>query len=193
MMTRRLRGCLSTSATIDNPPMYPVLLDNLFPRTGAGAAMTFRQDVTLPNTECPSCTLQVIQFMLGHGPPNYIYYHCADVSIVADPMPDAGVTIADAQPGDVGSSVPDAMTPDATAMTVADATTPDASAVEADAGPGRDAAEMVQDAAAIAAPDAGNRATRSSVGGGCSTGAPELPAVLLLSLGICALWARRRR
>jgi uncharacterized protein (TIGR03382 family) len=39
------------------------------------------QDVTLPNKPCEKCTLQVIQVMKDHGPPNCIYYHCADIKI----------------------------------------------------------------------------------------------------------------
>jgi hypothetical protein len=73
---------ISVSAAIQNPPMAPVLFDNLFPRTGPGAAGTmFKQDVVLPNITCAKCTLQVIQFMAGHGPPNYIYHHCADIQL----------------------------------------------------------------------------------------------------------------
>lgn len=74
----------SVSATIEDPPVAPVLLDNLFPRTGNGTQGTrFRQDVTLPNLTCDKCTLQLIQFMAGHGPPNYIYHHCADIQLKA--------------------------------------------------------------------------------------------------------------
>lgn len=40
------------------------------------------QDVTLPNKPCDKCTLQVIQIMKAHGPPNCIYYHCADIQIL---------------------------------------------------------------------------------------------------------------
>jgi hypothetical protein len=72
----------SVSSTIEDPPVAPVLLDNLFPRTGSGTEGTrFRQEVMLPNLTCEKCTLQLIQFMAGHGPPNYIYHHCADLQL----------------------------------------------------------------------------------------------------------------
>lgn len=83
---------VSVSATIQSPPVAPVLLDGLYVRTdpnGTGGT-TFEQQVTLPNVTCAHCTLQLIQFMAGHGPPNYIYYHCADIELAAGPV-DGGV------------------------------------------------------------------------------------------------------
>jgi chitin binding protein len=73
----------SMSATIMDPPVPPVLLDGLFPRASVAAAGTmFEQEVTLPNTPCEKCTLQVTQFMAQHLP-GYFYYHCADLRILA--------------------------------------------------------------------------------------------------------------
>lgn len=74
----------SVSAAIADPPTAPVLLDGLFPRTATSGSSgrTFEQQVTLPNVECPSCTLQVIQFMSHHATP-YVYHHCANVAITA--------------------------------------------------------------------------------------------------------------
>lgn len=74
----------SVSAAIADPPTAPVLLDGLFPRTATSGSSgrTFEQQVTLPNAECPSCTLQVIQFMSHHATP-YVYHHCANVTITA--------------------------------------------------------------------------------------------------------------
>src|SRR5262249_45618276 len=83
----------ATNADISDPPQPPVLLDNLFPRTDpfGNPGTVFEQKVTLPNMLCDKCTLQVIQFMLGHGPPNYIYHHCADIQLTNDAPADAGV------------------------------------------------------------------------------------------------------
>jgi hypothetical protein len=53
-----------------------------------------KQDITIPDMPCDKCTLQVLQVMKDHGPPNCIYYHCADLKIVA-----AG---SDAAPGSAG-------------------------------------------------------------------------------------------
>jgi hypothetical protein len=74
----------SISAEIMNPVAYPVLVDNLFPRTDVTApqAEPFTTEVTLPDEPCEGCTLQVVQFMAQH-PPGFFYHHCADVNVVA--------------------------------------------------------------------------------------------------------------
>jgi BIM1-like copper acquisition factor len=74
---------MSVSATVMDPPVAPVLRDNVAPRTSVSAAGTmFNEPVTLPDTPCEKCTLQVIQFMAEHAP-GYFYYHCADIRILA--------------------------------------------------------------------------------------------------------------
>jgi hypothetical protein len=82
----------SVSASIEDPPVAPVLLDNLYPRTpiNGSAGTVFQQEVTLPNITCARCTLQVLQFMAGHGPPNYIYHHCADIQLTPDAVTPPG-------------------------------------------------------------------------------------------------------
>jgi hypothetical protein len=74
----------SISASIMDPPVLPVLLDGLFARDGAVNAhdVPFQVDVTLPETTCDKCTLQVIQFMANHEP-GFFYHHCADIRLVA--------------------------------------------------------------------------------------------------------------
>ncbi len=72
----------SSSAEYQNPPVFPVLADNLFPHTLGGGAFT--GTIMLPNVNCERCTLQVIEFMAQHGP-DYFYRHCADLKITADP------------------------------------------------------------------------------------------------------------
>jgi hypothetical protein len=72
----------SASAAIQDPPVFPVIADGVFPHTsGGGEMMTMIQ---LPNVNCDKCTLQVIEFMAQHGP-DYFYRHCADLKITADP------------------------------------------------------------------------------------------------------------
>src|SRR5262249_52926683 len=68
------------SVAIENPPIFPVLADNVLSHTQAfGAPKTFA--VTLPaNITCSKCTLQVLEFMSSHGAPCF-YHHCADISI----------------------------------------------------------------------------------------------------------------
>jgi MYXO-CTERM domain-containing protein len=71
----------SASAVYQDPPVFPVLADNLWPHTSAMAM--FSAEITLPNVNCDKCTLQVIEFMAQHGP-DYFYRHCADLKITAD-------------------------------------------------------------------------------------------------------------
>jgi MYXO-CTERM domain-containing protein len=79
----------SQTATIQNPPMFPVLADGVFPHTGLlpDGLKECKEDVCttqvmIPNMDCHTCTLQVIEFMAKHGAP-YFYHHCADVDVTA--------------------------------------------------------------------------------------------------------------
>lgn len=86
-------ACNYPPGAADLPPAYPVLADNIFPRTAAfGTPQTFEQEITIPDLRCERCTLQVIQFMTSHAQP-CIYYHCADIAIVGgnDDPPSAGI------------------------------------------------------------------------------------------------------
>lgn len=77
-----------------------VLADGLFSHCIAGdpcdagpvtaSPKDYTYTVTMPNTPCTNCTLQVLQFMSYHGPdPSFFYHHCAAITIL---------------PGDGGSS-----------------------------------------------------------------------------------------
>jgi hypothetical protein len=83
------RGPQSVSATIMNPVKAPILVDGLWPHTERPATnATYETDVQLPNISCPKCTLQITEFMAEHGynnPGGYIYHHCAEFEIKADP------------------------------------------------------------------------------------------------------------
>ena len=83
------RGPWSVSAKIDPKPKPPVLADGLFAHTTRPAQGTFHEtDIKLPNINCDSCTLQVIQWMAehGHNPDgDYSYHHCAALKITANP------------------------------------------------------------------------------------------------------------
>jgi hypothetical protein len=83
----------SDHADFQNPAVFPVLADNLFPHTGTGMMM-FAASIMLPNVTCDRCTLQVIEFMRPHGfntsvnpgpGGGYFYHHCAELKITADP------------------------------------------------------------------------------------------------------------
>ena len=54
-----------TAAEVAISTVYPVLADNLFPHTAASVAANkaYTYTVTIPNTPCAKCTLQLLQFM----------------------------------------------------------------------------------------------------------------------------------
>jgi hypothetical protein len=95
-------GGLSDTAAIENPPVFPVLADDVFDHTTGIAPISWTTSLVLPNITCAKCTLQVIEFMAEHTPNvggGYFYHHCADLQITADPslpLADAGVPTADA-------------------------------------------------------------------------------------------------
>jgi len=97
------------SVPIENPPVFPVLMDGVFEHTTAFTAPQSVQ-VTLPsNLTCTKCTLQVIEFMSDHPlniPGGCFYHHCADISIQAGADPDgsAGAGNDDAGAGGGSSS-----------------------------------------------------------------------------------------
>jgi MYXO-CTERM domain-containing protein len=64
---------------------YPILADGLFEHTAASvsAGKAYTYTVTIPNTPCAKCTLQLLQFMANHPlDPSYFYHHCADLTIL---------------------------------------------------------------------------------------------------------------
>ena len=74
-----------TAAEVEISTAYPVLADNLFPHTAASvsANKAYTYTVTIPNTPCTKCTLQLLQFMANHPlDPSYFYHQCADVMIL---------------------------------------------------------------------------------------------------------------
>ncbi len=79
---------MSMSAEI-SPAKPPILADGLFKHTDRQQTpIPWETDVKLPNINCDSCTLQVIQFMEEH-PLNkdgdFSYHHCATLKITANP------------------------------------------------------------------------------------------------------------
>lgn len=77
---------MSMSAEIMNPVAPPVLADGLFQHSSR-VDDPFETDITLPNINCQSCTLQVLEFMEQHGKGagDFSYHHCAVLKITADP------------------------------------------------------------------------------------------------------------
>ena len=86
-MTNDKGAVMSVSGEVMNPVAPPVLADGLF-QHNAKTTDPFETDVTIPNINCKSCTLQVIQFMEAHpvnNPGQFTYHHCAVLHITADP------------------------------------------------------------------------------------------------------------
>jgi hypothetical protein len=86
-MTNDKGAVMSVSGEIMNPAAPPVIADGLFVHN-AKTDQPFETDVTVPNINCKSCTLQVIQFMEQHpvnNPGQFTYHHCATLRITADP------------------------------------------------------------------------------------------------------------
>jgi uncharacterized protein (TIGR03382 family) len=86
---------------IQENPTLPVLLDGIADNPGTGP---YSAEVTLPDIECESCTLQLIQVMTDKAPfepnTNDIYYRCADLTLRRGAgNGDAGPTPVDAGPG----------------------------------------------------------------------------------------------
>jgi hypothetical protein len=72
------------STVIEMNPTPPILADGLLkhsmPLNGQQSVM-----VTLPNTTCTNCVLQIIEYMSNHGAPCF-YHHCAMVNIQGTPV-----------------------------------------------------------------------------------------------------------
>lgn len=64
-----------------------VLMDQIPDREGGGL---YSQEVTLPNYECESCTLQLIQIMTTNVPYNSFYFQCADIALRGTVAPPEG-------------------------------------------------------------------------------------------------------
>ena len=72
------------TAAIENPPMYPVLADDVFDHTAPFSTPQTIQIKLPTNVTCTKCTLQIIEFMSDHplnNPGGCFYHHCADISI----------------------------------------------------------------------------------------------------------------
>jgi hypothetical protein len=70
----------------DIGPYDGVLIDNIADRDVRGGDASYSQEVQLPDIECDSCTLQLIQVMTDkppYGNGDDIYYQCADIALSA--------------------------------------------------------------------------------------------------------------
>lgn len=77
----------------DPPPSVAAPVLAIIPKVDGITQYT--TEITLPNTPCETCTIQVIQYMQQHAPPPY-YYQCADIAIRTGGASSSGAPSADA-------------------------------------------------------------------------------------------------
>jgi MYXO-CTERM domain-containing protein len=100
-------NCNVDHSLIPKGPHDNVLADGILIQEPNGAARpgspNYTFEVKLPEKPCEKCTLQLIQFMEAH-PPSCIYYHCADIKIVAGGAASGGTDAGIATSGDAGAA-----------------------------------------------------------------------------------------
>ena len=100
-------GCTYDMDTVPTMPHDNVLVDGLAKDDNLGGSnRKFMEMVKIPDKPCEKCTLQVIQVMADaiHSPPGCIYYHCADLKIVAKPGGETGAAGTAANSGSAGAA-----------------------------------------------------------------------------------------
>ena len=202
-------SCNYAPGSVGNePPVYPVLLDNVYPRDNPGFGESFTQEVTLPDMECEKCTLQIIQFMTEHSQP-CIYYHCADIAIVGDGggATDAGVDAgggpqagAGGTTGGSGGASGSAGMMSTPMMMAGAGGGAGTSSVSNGIGTGGMPAGAAGAGGTVGAPTGGVAApaapaASSDSGGGCNVASHASPRadITLMMLALAALSGRRRR
>jgi len=83
----RAAGPWSMSASVEYPPMPPIIANGLWAHT-TKPEKEFETDIEVPNVNCAKCTLQIIQFMANHAlnkDGDYSYHHCVGLNIRANP------------------------------------------------------------------------------------------------------------
>lgn len=58
-----------------------ILLNNILDVQGGALPHNYSRVVTVPNTPCNQCTIQMIQYMTENNPPS-LYFSCADIVIL---------------------------------------------------------------------------------------------------------------
>lgn len=100
-------GCTYDMDTVPTMPHDNVLVDGMAKDDNLGGSnRKFMEMVKIPDKPCEKCTLQVIQVMADaiHSPPGCIYYHCADLKIVAKPGAETGSAGTAAPSGSAGAA-----------------------------------------------------------------------------------------
>ncbi len=212
-------ACNYDKAAVPTGAHDNVLADGLFMTdTQLANNRSLMQDVTLPNQPCDHCTLQVVQVMEGHGPPNCFYFHCADITILpADGSAGAGGSTGAADGGVVDAGVmgtggmAGSTTPPGTGATGGSGTPPPGAGgsgggaagmgggtvgTSPPSGTGTGAASGAATGGSAASTDSSMGAAGAGSGhsGGCSVDAHGSPhsAFAFLALVLAGLWQRRR-
>ena len=195
----------SVSAAMMNPVVAPVLADDLFDHTSGTTPIHFQTTVKLPNINCDKCTLQVIEFMAGHGyngpvgqGGGFFYHHCADLKITADPSlaletwpAAAGSTPTTGQGGSAQGNAGSA----ATASGGSSMTSSAAGSASIAAGGSSSTGTGGSSSSAGSGPDLGDDSSEDDGGCSLSAGAPSragssAAAIALAGLAV-SLWRRR--
>lgn len=205
--------CTYDMSKVPKEPHGNVLADGLGMDTNIGGSnRKFTEMIKLPDTPCEKCTLQVIQVMADalHSPPGCVYYHCAELKIVAkDGAAPAAGSGGSAAAGSGGAAAGTAGAAAATSGSgghahaeggaggAGGATTKPAGMAGTSAGTAGKAA-----AAGTAAPAAGTGTTAQAgttgaepSDGGCSVarvGSRSSITLSALCLGLAVLWRSRR-
>lgn len=192
-------NCNYDMSTVPEEPHGNVLADGLAKDENLGGSnRMFKEMIKIPDTPCEKCTLQVIQVMADaiHAPPGCIYYHCADLKIVAAgggtpgsagaaaPGGAAGATGA-ASGGSGGSS---SSTGGTTASAAAGAggsaaTTPASAAAGASGSAAKPAMSGISSTTTPSSGAAGSTSTRTNSAMSSATGAAGKPAASSGSAG----------
>ncbi len=65
------------------------LVDQIPDRNVNGNDRSYSQEITFPDIECESCTLQLIQIMTTNIPYNSFYFQCSDIALRRSGVPSA--------------------------------------------------------------------------------------------------------
>ena len=185
-----------------------VLLDGIEDKAGG----MYMAEVELPDVDCDTCTLQLIQVMYDkppYGDGNDMYYQCADIVIEGSGVDTTGTTTGDPTTGDptgdptTGDTTGDATTGDTTGdATTGDATTGGETTGGSSSGSASDSSATSSGQTAGTGDTTASTATDadSATGGSddeeggcaCSQGGAGGPSWIALGLVVMAIGRRRR-
>jgi len=164
-------NCNYDMSKVPTAPHGNVLADGLGMDTNIGGPnRKLMQMVKLPDTPCEKCTLQVIQVMADalHAPPGCIYYHCAELKIVAK----GGAAAAAGSGGSTAAGSGGAAGRAGAPAAAGGAGTAAAAAGRGGAGPG---------AAGMSAPHAHGGSGGAPLTPAATAGGPALPGTVVMS------------